>query len=287
MGGVNVTFSNTIVFDEAWTTKLQERLAEPTKFKDICRVEYTDSKVLHNPYLTEITVQTLYRGSSYTPQSITITDESVTINTHQVAPVFIERSDLAFSTYLSQMDQADRQGVLLNEAIDSAVYGDYASMTSFDNTQIGGSAGNITVSDTNIDDIITAVTREISEANGDSLLDRNGGFFVWRPADFEYLQRFCMANGFSTADNALKGGVKGGFDYMGFTHYKSNRLTAGHVVAGVKKVYHLGICRGTYGQIVITTHPMNVSGIGIVSRVDYKGKVWANIKPVLFNITVV
>jgi hypothetical protein len=31
---------------------------------------------------------------------------------------------------------------------------------------------------------------------------------------------------------------------------------------------------------------LNISGISVVSRVDFKGKVWNKIKPVLFNITV-
>ncbi len=286
MAGIVINFSNTLVYDEVWSTKLQERLAEPTKFKDICRVEYLDTQVLHNPYLTDITVQTLTRGSSYTPQAITLTDESVTINTGKTGDVFIDQADLATITYLSAADQGDRLGTRLNEAIDSAVWGDYGNMTAFDNTQIGGSAGNISVSDTNIDDIITAVAREISEANGDTLFERNGGFFVWRPADFEYLTRFLMANGYTVADTAITRGVKGGIEAMGFTHYKSNRLTAGHVVAGVKGVYHLGIIRSTYGQIKIIQNPMNVSGIGIHTRVDFKGKVWANVKPVLFDVQV-
>ena len=74
---------------------------------------------------------------------------------------------------------------------------------------------------------------------------------------------------------------------MGFTHYKSNSLSANHVIAGIKKLYHLGILKSTYGQIVITQDPALTSGIGVISRVDYKGKVWVKVKPVLFDINVV
>jgi len=73
---------------------------------------------------------------------------------------------------------------------------------------------------------------------------------------------------------------------MGITHYKSNQLAANHVIAGVKKLYHLGILSSTYGQIVITQDPALTSGIGVVSRVDYKGKAWTRVKPILFDINV-
>lgn len=279
--------NNTIIYPEDWATKLQERLSEQVKWKDICKVEYTDSKVLHNPYLTDATVQTGYRGTAYTMQQVVETDEYVTIDGFKILPQFIDRADLAQSRYSRQMELADSQGVLLNEAIESAVYADYGSLTTFDNASIGGSAGNITVAATNIDDIIRGVKREIREAKGEALLERNGGFIVWRPADFEILEAYMQANGFVTADKALSGGMQQGVQYMGLTHYSSNLLTAGHLVAGVKKVYHLGICKSTYGQIMVNEKdPGNISGISVVSRVDYKGKVWTKVLPVLFNITV-
>ncbi len=278
--------SNTIVYAEDWAVKLQERLAEFNKWKDVCNVEYTDGKVLHNPYLTEATVQTGTRGSAYTMQDVVETDENVTIDTYKILPQIIDRADLAQSTYASQMVLADKQGVLLNEAIETAFYADYANLTTFDNTELGGSAGNITVSASNIDDIIRAIKRKIRVANGEALMDRNGVFIVWRPTDLEFLEQFMQANGFVAADKALEGAIQQGFNYMGITHYSSNKLTAGHVIAGVKKVYHIGICKSTYGQIVVTDDPLNISGVGIISRVDFKGKAWNNTKPVLFNVTV-
>lgn len=278
--------SNTIVYAEEWAIKLQERLAEFNKWKDVCQVEYTDSKVLHNPYLTEATVQSGTRGVAYTMQDVVETDENVTIDTFKILPQVIDRADLAQSTYASQMVLADKQGILLNEAIETAFYADFANLTTFDNTELGGSAGNITVSASNVDDIIRAVKRKIRVANGEALMDRNGVFIVWRPTDLELLEAFMQANGFVAADKALDGPIQQGFNYMGVTHYSSNKLTAGHVIAGVKKMYHIGICKSTYGQVVINDEPLNISGVGIISRVDFKGKAWNNAKPVLFNITV-
>lgn len=276
-----------IVYQEDWVVKLQERLSEQVKWKDFMKVDISDTYLMHNPYRTDATVQTLTRYTAYTQAAVALTDETVTINTSRIISEVIDRADLSQSGYTKQMELADHQGVMLNETIESLIYAQHAQLTDFDNASIGGAAGNITVSTSNIDDIITGIQREISEAKGDTLFERNGGFIVWRPADFEKLQSFMMANGFSTADNALKGGVKGGIDYMGMTHYRSNLLTSGHVLAGVKGVYHLGILRDTYGAIVVNEKdPGLVSGISVTSRIDIGIKAWAKTKPVLFDVLV-
>lgn len=283
--------TNTIIYAEDWAVSLQDRLSEVTKWKEVCNVEYTDTKVLHNPYSTDAAVQNGTRGSAYTHQAITLTDESVTIDTFQILPQLIDRADLAQQTYVKQMELADSQGVLLNESLETAMMAAYTQMTAFDNSVIGGAPGSITVSISNIDDIIRAMKRLIRKAKGQSLMNQNGLFIIWRPEDFELLEAYVQANGFSTADNALKDGTIEGFRYMGVDHYSTNLNTAGHIIGGVKRVLHLGICKSTYGQIVIDNEPATsggaVSGIAVVSRIDYKYKVWTKTKPVIYDIQVV
>lgn len=282
--------SNTIVYAEEWAIKAQERLSENNKWKEICNVEYTDTKVLHNPYITDPTVQTGTRGSAYTHQDITLTDENVSITTFKILPQLIDRADLAQQTFVKQMELAERQAVLINEAIETAMFAEHAQFTDHDNASIGGAAGNITVSEANVDDIIRSMKREIREANGEDLLMRNGGFIVWRPADFEKLEAYVQAQGFSTADGALKNGTSQGFTYMGIEHYSSNKLTSGHLFGGVKKLLHLGICKSTYGQVVVDQEPAvsggAVSAIAVIMRADFKFKAWTKIVPVLFDILV-
>jgi hypothetical protein len=281
---------NTIVYAEEWTIKAQERLSENNKWKEICNVEYTNDRVLHNPYITEPTVQTTARGSAYTHQNVVITDESITINGIGIIPQLIDRADLAQQTFVKQMDLADKQAILLNEAIETAMLAAHGQWTNFTNASIGGPAGVITVTSSNIDDIIRGIKREIREANGDSLLERNGGFIVWRPADFELLEAYMQANGFVTSDSALRNGGKSGLEYMGMTHYSSNKIAAGHLFAGVKKQFHLGIVKETYGQVVVDSEPATADGamsaVAVIMRVDYAFKAWANTVPVLFDVTV-
>ncbi len=282
--------ANTIIYQEEWAVKLQERLDAPENWKEICKVEYTNDRVLHNPYATDASVQSGTRGSAYTHQDVTFTDDSITINQFKILPQLIDRADLAQSTYSKQMELAASQGTLLNESIETAMLASHASWTNFDNASVGGSAGNITVTTTNVDDIVRGVKREIREANGQKIANQRGIFIVWRAADFEILEAFVQANGFSTADNALKDGTVAGFKYMGVDHYVSNSHAAGHLFAGVKNTFHLGIVKETYGQVIIDQEPATgsgaVSGIGIVSRVDYAFKAWNNTKAILFDVLV-
>lgn len=281
---------NTIIFAEEWAVKAQERLAENNKWKEICKVEYTDTRVLHNPYITDPTVQTLTRDTAYTHQAVVINDDSITISTGKILPQQIDRADLAQQTFVKQMELASNQAVLLNEAIETAMLAEHAQWTNFDNASIGGAAGNITVSESNIDDIIRGIKREIREANGEALMDRNGVFIVWRPADFEKLEAYAQAQGFSTADGALKDGTSQGFKYMGVEHYSSNKIAAGHLFGGVKKVFHVGIVKSTYGQVVVDSEPATADGalsaVAVIMRVDFAFKAWNKTAPVLFDILV-
>lgn len=284
---------NTIVYGEDWAIKLQERLSEDNKWKRICRVEYTDTKVLHNPYMSDATVQTGSRGVAYTHQAIVLTDDSVSIDTFDILPQLIDRADLAQQTYVKQMELADSQGILLNEAIETAMMAAHAQWTNFGDTGggvLGLSSTPISVSSTNIDDIIRGIKREIRKANGESLMNRFGAFIVWRAEDFELLEAFEQANGFNSADTALIEGTAQGHLYMGVRHFSTNKYTAGHLFGGVMNLFHLGICKSTYGQIVIDQEPATsggaVSGIAVVSRVDFKFKAWFKTIPVLFDINV-
>jgi hypothetical protein len=143
-----------IVPKEAFEVKLQERLSVPTKWKEICKVTYTNDGILHNPYLTDATVGTGTRGTGYTSTAAETTDDTVTIDTYKYCAQHIDRADLAQKTFSDWMEMADNMGTMLNETLETAMLAAHASWTNFDNASIGGSAGNITVDTNNIDLII-------------------------------------------------------------------------------------------------------------------------------------
>ena len=143
-----------IVPSEAFEVKLQERLSAPTVWKEVCKVTYTDTGILHNPYLTDSTVGTGTRGTGYTSTAVATTDDSVTIDTYKYSAQHIDEADLAQKSFSDFMEIADNMGTMLNEALETAMLAAHASWTNFDNASIGGTAGNITVQTSNVDDII-------------------------------------------------------------------------------------------------------------------------------------
>ena len=277
-----------------WETKLQERLNKPITFKEVVKVIYSDTYGINTPYMsTEFSAQTGTRGVSYGFSEFTLTNDQLLINTFKIVPVFLDEADLAQCKLANQMEIAERQAVLINEALESAVLGGHAGWTDFDNTAIGGAAGNITVSINNIDNIIRAIKREIAENNAQSLADRNGIFIVWRAADMEILEEFCQANGFNLADTALKNGIQSGYHFMNVDHYLSNSHTANHLFAGVKKIMTLGILNSTYGKIKVLDDPASgvstygpVSGKSVVSRVDFGINTPTGLKTAVFDVAV-
>ena len=274
-------------------TKLQERLSAPTLWKEVCLVKYTNSGTWKNPYLTDATVGTGTRGTGYTPYAVATTDDSVSITDYDYSAPVIDDADLAQKTFSDWMEVAGNVATMLDEKMETSMLAEHAQWTNFDNSAIGGAAGNITPSLSNIKSIITGIKREIREAGGGNLLARNGGFIIWREADYELVEQLASAEGYATADAVLKDGVSqvnGGFKWMGMWHYSSSKHTSGHVFAGVKKAFAVGIVTATYGKVKTLINPVvsgaQISGVGLEARIDRKFKAWTKMVPVLFDVLV-
>jgi len=188
------------------------------------------------------------------------------------------------------MEIADNMGTMLNEKVETMMLAEHAQWTNFDNTAIGGGAGNITVAISNVKNIIAAMKREIREAGGAEMMNRNGAFIQWREADYELVELMASSEGFNTADDVLKNGIKQGFKYLGVEHYSTSKNVAGHVFGGVKKAFQVGIVKSTYGKMKTIINPVvssaQISGVGLESRIDLKFKAWNKVTPILFDILV-
>lgn len=273
-----------------YETKLQERLSAPMVWKEILKVKYTDSGILRNPYLTDSTVGTGTRGTGYTSTAVATTDDTVSITDYVYSAEHIDDADLAQKTFSDFMEIADNMGTMLNEKVETMMLLEHAQWTNFDNSNIGGAAGNITVSISNIKKIIAAMKTAIRSAGGAELANRNGMFIQWREADFELVELLASSEGFNTADDALANGIKQGFKYLGVEHYSTSKNVSGHVFGGIKKAMMVGIVKSTYGKVKTLINPVvggaQISGIGLESRVDLKFMVWHKMVPVAFDILV-
>jgi hypothetical protein len=291
--------ANTITYETSFEDVLQDRLDHPTTWKEMCDVTITDTRVISSSYMsTTPSVQSGTRGTAVADQDFAETAETLTISTYRELGVYVDLADLAQSPWTKPVELFDRIGALLNEVIEAAVLARHASWTDFGTLSIGGggaATSAITVSASNIDDIIRGVKREVREANGQREMARYGVGFVWRAADFEILEAFVQANGFTTADQALKEGTVEGLKYLGAEHMWSNEHTANHVFAGVKKQERLGILRGTYGKAHTIEFPAGPadggskhyrSGKSYYSRVDFGHLTPTTLKPILFDVNV-
>ena len=278
------------VYPQEYADSVQRRLNDVINWKDTCDWMLSSSNTLNFPYMsTEFTAQSGTRGTAYSFSDFTITNDQVRIVNQDVVPVYVDYADLAQFTLLDWIRLGERMGQVVNTRVGTLVLAQHASWTDFDNASIGGAAGNITVSATNIDDIVRGVSREIGEANGMELAAERGMFIEWRFSDKEYLEQYAQANGFQLADAALKNGIPNAYYFMGMHHYVSNRHTAGHLFAGVRKTFQLGLLRSTWGRL-LNSPSVNgdgpLSGEGRHYRLDYGFNAPTAHTTVLFDINV-
>lgn len=260
---------------------MRARVNKPTTWSDVMNVKYSNNRTIVNAYMSsESAVQTSQtRGSAYTYQDYVLLADTLTINAFEILPMLIDEADRNQQTYVDQMKLADFQGKKISERIETICLAEHASWTDFGATDLSNTGDDdttqITVSAANIDDIIRAIKRKIYANDGVEFAVGRGIFIVWRATDFELLEAFVQANGFTEADIGLKNGipVQKAFRYMGVDHYLSNSHAANHVFAGIKRTAEIGILSGTFGMAKFVEEPAtssgSVSGIGIVTRLDY------------------
>src|SRR3990167_2049546 len=283
-------------YPEIWATSLQERLTGPTNWKEICEVIYSDTQTLNLPYMsTEYTLQSGTRGTAYSHSDFTLTNDTLRISSTDVVSVFMDRADAAQNNLVNAAEHGARQGDVINERVEDLFLAQQAGWTDFGDTgggAFGLAATTITISTSNIDNVIRAVKREVIKAKGSKLMRRYGLAFVWRPEDFEKLEENMASQGYTFADQALKDGIMDadgqGKYAFGAYHYVSESHTANHVFAGIRKIMQLGLLKTTYGRIYFNPNAVNadgpLSGVSYEARLDYGWNPKAGLTTILFDM---
>jgi uncharacterized protein YdbL (DUF1318 family) len=296
--------ASSYIYQQAWENRLAQRLDKPTNWKDVCDVVYSDTQIHNFPLITvggEPAVATLTNtaaGRSTLSNVIpfvdtTETNQTLTISIAEINSAYVDYADEAQSNYAKMATLGDLLGKKMMERVETIVLANHASWTDIGDAG-GGAVGlgstDLTISATNIDDVIRGVIEQIQTANGFDLYRQNGGFVVWRPADWTKLTTFMQANGYTFADEALKTGGRVGQEAMGLFHYVStSHASGGHVMAGVRKVQKLGILNRTFGKTFVNEMPASstagsLSGTQIHTRMDYGLLVPTNLLPVIYDI---
>lgn len=272
--------ANTITYETMFEEELQERLARPQNWREMCKVQMTNTRVITSQSISTTgdwaAVATLTRGTAFDPTDIAEVAQNLTISTGRHVTTYFDFGDLAQSQWTNEREIFGRASERLGEFIETDVLAQHASWRN-----IGGSGGawtdnvatTLAASASNIDDLARLIRRVIREQNGASMMVRNGVGVVLSPASFEFIESFAQANGFASADEALKNGLAPQVKYLGITWYVSNDNAADHVFAGVRKIQRLGILQGTFGRMhkfpgIAGTSGGIQSGIAFHSRVD-------------------
>lgn len=297
--------ANTVIYQAVWENKLAQRLDKAVNWKEVNDVVYTDTQTYNFPLIAttgEPAVATLTNtaaGRSTLTNvipfiDVTESNQTLSIVTAEIDSVYLDYADQAQSNYAKMADMGDLLGKKISERAETISMGNHAAWTNFGDTGggvLGLSSTNITVTANNVDDIVRGIIEQIYTANGFNLYRDNGGFIVWRPADWTFMTQFMQANGFNLADAALKNGSTIGIDYLGMNHYVSTSHATNHLMAGVRKVQKLGILKSTYGKTFVNEMPASstagsLSGTQIHTRLDYGLLVPTNQLPVLFDVNV-
>lgn len=177
------------------------------------RATLTNGIKVHRPYHSDVKVNTYTKGTAVTAQDITVTDEYLTVDQTKEATVYIDNIDKIQNKYDVANTMIDRIGYALRKNIDGAFMAEVANMTyTVDDEDFGGTAGNpFTVTVANVFKLFTTIE---AVANTNNIEDTIPRFFVVTPNLKALMQQTNLANGFTQADAALHGTLKG-MGYMG------------------------------------------------------------------------
>lgn len=298
--------ANTVIYDAIWENKLARRLDKPQNWKETNDVVYSDKQTYNFPLIStsnEPAVATLTNTaagrstlSNVIPFiDVTETNQTLSIVTAEIDSVYLDYADQAQSNYAKIGEMGTLLGKKINERAEAISLANHTNWTNFGDTGagvLGLTDTDITVSATNVDDIVRGVIEQIYTANGFDLYKEKGGFITWRPADWTFMVQFMQANGFNLADASLKNGGMIGIDYLGLNHYVSTQhASGGHIMAGVRGVQKFGILTSTYGKVYTNEMPASstagsLSGTQIHTRLDYGLLIPTNLLPTIFDVNV-
>jgi len=127
----------------------------------------------------------------------TETNQTLTISIAEIDSAYIDYADQAQSNYAKMASLGDLLGKKMGERTETIVLADHANWTDLGSDGSGGvtlASTDLTISASNIDDVIRGIIEEVQTANGFDIYRENGGFAVWKPAHWTKLVTFMQAS---------------------------------------------------------------------------------------------
>lgn len=225
---------------EAWASIMQERNYESyvgayisnRKFEG----EFVGNDTVHFTRGGWVTISTLASSyDTFTASDVTITDETFVLSTRKVA-----RVDISDEDYVEMKINPDNHFIKemadgFAAEYDTAILSQYANAgIVMNNTDLGGAAGDITVTSTNVYNLITVIGQKLDEANAPT----SGRWLVVSPKEkVALLNSDKLIRSTDMGDRIVTWGKIGTIN--DFTIYYSNNLVTEtgtkHLLAGAGK----------------------------------------------------
>ena len=220
------SLGNGLLNAKYWVATMQEYRDKNLVAKAICN--YAGKGLLKNgdtenrPYSSDIISQSYTKGTAFTVQDITATNDTLTVNTVKVAPFYLDSVDKVQNSYDTAKEFAEKAMQVLNELIDGEVLGEYANATSTVKTgDIDGTSSTVAIAPStgNINKIFTAAGKKLNQLS----VQNDKRFAVISPTILEILQQYTAGKDTAIGDKVMENGFIG--DRFGFSLYLSNNLT--------------------------------------------------------------
>lgn len=225
MGQSTVSNSVSASFKEFWSRTMQRKHFKNDVFRAIA--SFREEEVLkkgdtvNRPYRSKIVTQDYTRGTAFTVQDLTDTNEQLLVQTAKIAPFYVDDLDELQSDYGIAANYAEDAAVSLGNVIDGDVLGEYDQtnlVVEDDDMNVGGTDGvGFTVNTGNIQKMFAVAKKKLKRKSANDQL-----FAVISPDVEQVLMEYLAGKESQLGDSTGMNGNIG--KYYGFDLYVSNSL---------------------------------------------------------------
>lgn len=222
---LNVANSLSASFLEFWSRTMQRKHFKNDVFRAIAsfREEAVLKKgdTVNRPYRSKIVTQAYTRGTAFTVQDLTDTNEQLLVQTARIAPFYVDDLDELQSDYGIAANYAEDAAVSLGNFIDGDVLGEYDQTNlnvEDDDMNVGGTSGvGFTINTSNIQKMFAVAKKKLKRKAA-----RENLFAVISPDVEQVLLEYLAGKETQLGDSSNMNGHIG--KYYGFDLYVSNSL---------------------------------------------------------------
>jgi len=209
-----------------WARRMARKHHKIDVFRAICSFEQEAAlkkgDTVSRPYRSDLVTKKHTRGSTFTAQTPSETEETLTVQESRILPFYIDDLDELQANYALRNEYADDSAVRLSNDIDGEILAEYDQAAStVDMADFGGTSGQgVTVSESNVKRLFTIAKRKLRKQN--VVVSSGDLFAVLSPEVVQILEDMLANKESALGDSTSMNGHMG--KYMGFEIYESNAL---------------------------------------------------------------